>query len=55
VTASGAVLVRPDGFIAWHSREAQDSPARVLREALARALCRFPDTLKRAGRAAVAA
>jgi len=55
VTDSGAVLVRPDGFIAWRSQAAQESPTRVLREVLAQTLCRSPDSLRRPDRAAVAA
>jgi putative polyketide hydroxylase len=30
----GAALVRPDGFVAWRTREAADDPARCLEEAL---------------------
>jgi hypothetical protein len=36
------VLVRPDGFLAWRSAGADDDPARALRGALARSLCRSP-------------
>ncbi|HEY3477342.1 MAG TPA: monooxygenase, partial [Streptomyces sp.] len=32
--ADGAVLVRPDGFIAWRAQTAQPTPERVLEEAL---------------------
>ncbi|MEY7976669.1 FAD-dependent oxidoreductase, partial [Streptomyces pilosus] len=35
VTADGAVLVRPDGFVAWRSEGPVADPAAVLREALA--------------------
>lgn len=45
VTPSGAVLLRPDGFIAWRSRTLAGSPATVLSQALARALCRQVKTL----------
>ncbi|MEV4937241.1 FAD-dependent oxidoreductase [Streptomyces zaomyceticus] len=34
VTADGAVLVRPDGFVAWRSEEAPADPGAALREAL---------------------
>jgi 2-polyprenyl-6-methoxyphenol hydroxylase-like FAD-dependent oxidoreductase len=37
--AEGAALVRPDGFVAWRTREARDAE-RLLRAALARALAR---------------
>jgi aklavinone 12-hydroxylase len=45
VTAAGAVLLRPDGYIAWRARTAASSPSTALREALARILFRSPDTL----------
>jgi putative polyketide hydroxylase len=32
---SGAVLVRPDGYVGWRSRAATDDPSRTLRDALA--------------------
>jgi len=32
--ADGAVLVRPDGFIAWRCREMKGDPAVVLRTVL---------------------
>jgi len=35
VTADGAVLVRPDGFVAWRSEEPTADPETALREALA--------------------
>ncbi|MER7913018.1 FAD-dependent monooxygenase [Streptomyces sp. NPDC096068] len=34
VTEGGAVLVRPDGFVAWRSEEAVEDPEEVLRAAL---------------------
>ncbi|MFC8589026.1 FAD-dependent oxidoreductase [Streptomyces sp. NPDC057217] len=34
VTEGGAVLVRPDGFVAWRSEEAVEDPEAVLRAAL---------------------
>ncbi len=38
--AAGALLVRPDGFIAWRSDHAARDPAAELEAVLARALCR---------------
>jgi 2-polyprenyl-6-methoxyphenol hydroxylase-like FAD-dependent oxidoreductase len=38
--AGGAVLVRPDGFIAWRAREAADDAEGLLRNALAQVLAR---------------
>jgi 2-polyprenyl-6-methoxyphenol hydroxylase-like FAD-dependent oxidoreductase len=35
---AGAVLVRPDGFVAWRASEASDQPERTLTDALAQAL-----------------
>ncbi|MET7457929.1 FAD-dependent monooxygenase [Streptomyces sp. NPDC005574] len=40
VTADGAVLVRPDGFVAWRSTGASADPAATLRKALAAVLDR---------------
>ena len=40
VTAAGAVLLRPDGFIAWRARTAASSALTTLREALARIMFR---------------
>jgi len=40
VTAAGAVLLRPDGFIAWRARTAASSTLTTLREALARIMFR---------------
>jgi putative polyketide hydroxylase len=37
---TGAVLVRPDGFVAWRSPGAVADPAQALGEALERVLCR---------------
>lgn len=34
ITATGAVLVRPDGHVAWRSKEMVDNPSGVLREVL---------------------
>lgn len=38
--AAGAALVRPDGFIAWRARDAEEDGERVLAGALARILAR---------------
>ncbi|MEK9521063.1 FAD-dependent oxidoreductase [Streptomyces sp. NPDC087908] len=40
VTVDGAVLVRPDGFVAWRSEGASEDPAAALREALTTILSR---------------
>jgi hypothetical protein len=40
IEPDGAVLIRPDGFVAWRSRRAVDAPAESLGRALARTLCR---------------
>lgn len=40
IAADGAVLVRPDGYVGWRSREAADDPGRVLEYALDRILSR---------------
>jgi len=40
VTADGAVLVRPDGFVAWRSEGPSANPEKALREALAAVLDR---------------
>jgi aklavinone 12-hydroxylase len=45
VTSAGAVLLRPDGHIAWRARTVASSTATALREALARILFRSLDTL----------
>lgn len=45
VTPSGAVLLRPDGYIAWRSRTLAAHPGAALSAALARALCRPVETL----------
>ncbi|MGH8199257.1 MAG: FAD-dependent monooxygenase [Steroidobacteraceae bacterium] len=48
---SGAVLLRPDGFIAWRSQGAANSPVDALAEVLARVLCRTRESMRRsAGR-----
>ena len=43
VDDDGAVLVRPDGHVAWRSRSGVDEPGPVLRHALDRILARGPD------------
>jgi 2-polyprenyl-6-methoxyphenol hydroxylase-like FAD-dependent oxidoreductase len=40
ITPSGAVLVRPDGFVAWRAVDADGASASALTEVLDRALCR---------------
>lgn len=43
IEATGAVLVRPDGHVAWRSCGGADNPAAVLRAALDAILCRAPN------------
>jgi aklavinone 12-hydroxylase len=45
VTSAGAVLLRPDGYIAWRARTAASSALTTLKEALARIMFRSADTL----------
>jgi putative polyketide hydroxylase len=52
---SGAVLLRPDGFIAWRAQSATSSPAEILAEVIARALCRTPESMRRSARRAAQA
>jgi putative polyketide hydroxylase len=40
ITATGAVLVRPDGFVAWRAKSSIAKPQDTLRDALARLLCK---------------
>ncbi|GGV58840.1 hypothetical protein GCM10010294_06280 [Streptomyces griseoloalbus] len=40
ITAAGAVLVRPDGFVAWRSEGPSADPAKTLREAIDTVLAR---------------
>jgi 2-polyprenyl-6-methoxyphenol hydroxylase-like FAD-dependent oxidoreductase len=42
ITPAGAVLVRPDGFVAWRATGAEGASGKALREALDTALCRAP-------------
>ncbi|HXW19380.1 MAG TPA: FAD-dependent monooxygenase [Roseiarcus sp.] len=44
----GAILARPDGFIAWRARNGAEGSEDVLAEALSRALCRRIDLKERA-------
>ena len=46
---SSALLLRPDGYIAWRSPDAREADSEMMAEALARALCRAPETLRRRG------
>jgi putative polyketide hydroxylase len=52
VTPAGAVLLRPDGFIAWRAQGLPPSPGAELAGALACALCRPPESFARASQAA---
>jgi putative polyketide hydroxylase len=38
--AEGAVLVRPDGFVAWRTNTLPTGPARRLEQAISTVLCR---------------
>ena len=40
ITAEGALLVRPDRFVAWRSTGAATNPVGELRAALTKVLCR---------------
>jgi 2-polyprenyl-6-methoxyphenol hydroxylase-like FAD-dependent oxidoreductase len=40
ITAQGAVLVRPDGFVAWRSKTSDADPAGTLKRVLETVLCR---------------
>ena len=46
VAAAGALLLRPDGYVAWRARAGSDASRAELCEALARALCRPPRSLR---------
>jgi hypothetical protein len=50
VGPDGAVVVRPDGYVAWRSAEACDDMPGELRRAMDAVLCRGPGT--RAGQQA---
>jgi 2-polyprenyl-6-methoxyphenol hydroxylase-like FAD-dependent oxidoreductase len=43
ISPSGAVLVRPDGFVGWRAVTAADAPEDALRQALRALLCRGDD------------
>jgi aklavinone 12-hydroxylase len=49
VSSAGAVLLRPDGYIAWRARTAATSASVALREAIARIMFRSVDTLAVSG------
>jgi putative polyketide hydroxylase len=40
ITPSGAVLVRPDGFVAWRAKADGDASAERIKAALTTVLCR---------------
>ena len=42
IGADGALLIRPDGFVAWRTEFAAKHPERELEQALSRLLCRAP-------------
>ena len=42
ISRSGAVIVRPDGFVAWRAKNADGASASLIRDALAALLCRKP-------------
>ncbi|HEX5431027.1 MAG TPA: FAD-dependent monooxygenase [Bryobacteraceae bacterium] len=46
ISAAGAALVRPDGFIAWRSVASGGDPVRDLTRALAQVLCREPASVE---------
>lgn len=45
IQADGALLVRPDGFVAWRCRNRTGAPQQVLEQVLARLLCREPELI----------
>lgn len=47
IGANGAVLVRPDGFVAWRSVHGEKDPAQVLSRSLYHLLCRTPEPSRR--------
>jgi putative polyketide hydroxylase len=47
IESTGCVLVRPDGFVAWRSRAAQEAPEQVLAYSLRHLLCRAPEPSRR--------
>jgi len=40
ITATGAVLVRPDGFVAWRAKLSETKPQETLKAVLQRLLCK---------------
>src|SRR5574341_1564959 len=44
VSSDGAVLVRPDGFVAWRSRQLTPAPECQIEDVLSRILC-LPNTV----------
>ena len=40
ITATGAVLVRPDGFVAWRAKSAETKPKDTLKGVLAHLICK---------------
>lgn len=47
IESGGAVLVRPDGFVAWRSHAANEDPAKALAYSLRHLLCRAPEPSRR--------
>jgi 2-polyprenyl-6-methoxyphenol hydroxylase-like FAD-dependent oxidoreductase len=43
ISPAGAVLVRPDGFVAWRAQAGAEQPAAAIGDALAHAVCRTRD------------
>jgi putative polyketide hydroxylase len=44
IGTEGALLVRPDGFVAWRAEAAAEDPERELEQVLSRLLCQVPST-----------
>jgi hypothetical protein len=40
IASDGALLIRPDGFVAWRAAAADENPKRSLEHTLSRLLCR---------------
>jgi putative polyketide hydroxylase len=49
IGADGALLVRPDGFVAWRAKGAAEEPEAELERALSALLCRKPQPSKARG------
>ena len=45
IQADGALLVRPDGFVAWRCQNLTGVPQQMLEQVLVRLLCREPELL----------